>query len=152
MLSKISYCPLDEAWSLCRPLDNVPSTLPDPTVVEIGGNNNNYMLTTKQLPSNNLERDFSSYLQTKNEHQDTANQLSLTPKRDICQLFLKHIDSCPGCRKKIEEKYGQVVEKFISNPPTNTPNYFEISMIILVGIILIVIMDSFVRIGKLIHK
>lgn len=154
MLSKMSYCPLDEAWSLCRPLEQDTMAQPAPSVVEIGGGNNNYSLTTKQLPNNNLERDFSSYLQSKNEHSDTANQLSLAPKKDICYLFLKHIDNCPSCRKKMEERFTntqiQTVEKFVNSP--NTPNYFEISMIILVGIILIVIMDSFVRIGKLIPK
>ena len=163
MLSKMSYCSLDEAWSLCRPLDDIPTETPAPTVVEVG-NNNNYSLTPKQLPNSNLERDFSSYLQNKNDHQSTANELSLSPssvaspnsKRDICQLFLKHIETCPSCRKKIEEKYGnhapvQVVEKFVNG--NNGPNYFEISMILLIGIILIIIMDSFVRIGKLmVHK
>jgi len=153
MLSKMSYCPLDEAWSLCRPLETDNMTQPEPSVVEIGGGNNNYSLTTKQLPNNNLERDFSTYLQEKNDHRESANQLSLAPKKDLCQLFLKHIDSCESCRKKMEERYGHTIEKiekFVNLP--NTPNYFEIIMIILVGIILIIIMDSFVRIGKLIHK
>jgi len=158
MLSKMSYCPLDEAWSLCRPLDNTPMTVPEPTVVDVGSNSGNYALTSKQLPSNNLERDFSSYLQTKDaadqQQNQTATQLSLTPpKRELCHLFLKHIDSCPGCRKRMEEKFGNIVEKYINPAPVPaTPNYFEIVMIILVGIILIVVMDSFVRIGKILQK
>jgi hypothetical protein len=135
-------------------------TAPEPTVVDVGSNSGNYALTSKQLPSNNLERDFSSYLQTKDaddkQQNQTATQLSLTPsKRELCYLFLKHIDSCPGCRKKMEEKFGNVVEKYINPTPAPVPaapNYFEIVMIILVGIILIIVMDSFVRIGKILHK
>ena len=79
-------------------------------------------------------------------------ELILSDKGRLCELFLKHIETCDSCKEKMMEKFGgNIMEKFQSNGVV-APNYFEIFMVILVGIFIIIIMDSFVRLGKIMGK
>jgi len=163
----MSYCSLDEAWDLCRPTNN--DTPPENTTLEIGGyqlnadpvsssHSDSINLSMKQLPSSRMESDFAVFLQNKDDnieqHKDKMREMVLQDKDRICTIFLKHLDDCPECREKMMKRFGnQMIEKFENLAEgINNPNYFEIFTIILVGIILIIIMDSFVRLGKMMKK
>ena len=162
MLSKVSYCSLDEAWNLCQPLENNNSenSSPESTTLEIGGYQleANPHLSDKQLQNNNMERDFAAFIRdkqdTSEQHKQNMKNLILQDKGRLCDLFLKHIDECENCKEKMMQKFGsKMIEKFenLAGGINNT-NYFEIGMIILIGIIIIIIMDSFVRLGKIMKK
>ena len=162
MLSKVSYCSLDEAWNLCQPLDsqNSDNTTPESTTVEIGGYqlDANPHLSSKQLRNNNMESDFAAFIRgnqdSAEQHKQNMKNLVLQDKGRLCELFLKHIDECESCKEKMMQKFGnKMIEKFENLAGgLNNPNYFEIGMIVLVGIIIIIIMDSFVRLGKMMKR
>jgi len=170
MLSKVSYCSLDEAWNLCQPLDNQNGSAPESTTLEIGGYQldanpvdsvqlgTNPHLSNKQLVNNNMESDFAAFIRDKQDsseqHKQNMKNIILQDKGRLCDLFLKHIDECESCKAKMMQKFGsKMIEKFenLAGMNNNT-NYFEIGMIILIGVIIIVIMDSFVRLGKIMKK
>jgi len=172
----MSYCPLDEAWTLCKPLET--NFDPENTKLEIGGysldnnsysptNSSSYQLSDKQLTENKIENDFAAFIRGKNDpeqiNKNTSRDLVFKDpnlhsdnKSDFCKALLKHLDECPSCREKMRERFGsgnqEILEKF-QNGTLNgnkTPNYLEIIMVILIGIIIIIIMDCFVRIGKMV--
>ena len=157
MLSKLAYCPYDEAWSLNKPLDN--NMDPQSSHMEIGGgyqleNPKPTPFSLKQLEDTRMESDFASFIQNKNDPEEvskqTAKNLVVKSENDICLMFAKHIEECPSCREKMSQRFGQKMIENFQN--INQSNYFEILMIILVGIIIIVIMDSFLRLGKMLKK
>ena len=160
-MSKMSYCPLDEAWSLCKPLDNNLNLNPENTKLDIGGyqleNPRSTPLSDKQMSENKIESDFAAFIRDKSDVEEQSKtkmkELVLSNKKDLCQLFLKHVEGCDSCRNKMTEKFGnKMMERFQNIQNIKRTNYFEILMIILVGIIIIVIMDSFVRLGKMMKK
>jgi hypothetical protein len=182
MVSRMSYCPLDEAWTLCKPLET--NFEPENTKLEIGGysldntytpSNSSqlatYNLSDKQLTENKIESDFAAFIRDKN-NPDQGNKersrelifqdptLRSGNKSDFCKALFKHLDECPSCLEKMKERFSrggsgnsnEILENFQGAPIKTSPNYLEILMIILIGIIIIVIMDCFVRLGKIIKN
>lgn len=167
MLSKISYCSLDEAWNLCPPLDSTNHNMePEKTTLEVGSGSYQLeqptpmpaqasgLLSDKQLPNPKIESDFAAFIRNKEDaeqqQKDQTRELVIKDRGKLCDLFLKHIDNCDSCKQKMMERFGKhVVERFEN---FNNTNYFEIFMIILIGIFIIIIMDSFIRIGKMLKK
>lgn len=186
MVSKMSYCPLDEAWTLCKPLET--NFEPENTKLEIGGYSldnadspfrldnaytqsspvTSYSLSDKQLSENKIENDFAAFIRGKNDPEQANKERSKElvfkdsghsgNKSDFCKALLRHLDECPTCREKMRERFGggqEVLEKFqnsVLNGVNKTPNYLEILMVILIGVIIIVIMDCFVRLGKMVKN
>ena len=132
------------------------------TKLDIGGyqleNPRPTPLNPNQLNNDRMESDFATYIREKDDLEEKnklrVKDLILNDKKNLCHLFLKHIDDCDTCKEKMAQRFGsQMMEKFENLAGRKrTPNYFEILMIILVGIIIIVIMDSFVRLGKMMRK
>lgn len=157
MSSKLAYCPWEEAWSLNKPLDN--NMDPESSQMEIGGgyqleNPRPTPLSPKQLEDNRMESDFATFIQNKTDPEEVsklnAKELVTKNEKDICLMFAKHIEECADCREKMSQRFGQKMMENFQN--INQSNYFEILMIILIGVIIIVIMDSFLRLGKMLKK
>ncbi len=184
----MSYCPLDEAWTLCKPLET--NFEPENTKLEIGGysldNTSStssqlapYNLSDKQLTENKIESDFAAFIRDKNNPDQSSKERSRElifhdptlrsgNKSDFCRALFKHLDECPSCLEKMKERFSgsgsgsgsesgsrdsnEILERFQGAPIKSSPNYLEIIMIILIGIIIIVIMDCFVRLGKIIKN
>jgi len=157
----MNYCPLDEAWNLYNP-QSITSSEPEKSMVQIGGmslldnrggNNQSSEQTSLKMEQNQNEIDYAKLVELKErdekEKHEKLKSLILNDKNKLCQLFLKHMEECHSCQDTMRRKFGgKLMEKF-QNIAVSAPNYFEIFIVVLIGIFIIIILDSFVKLGKM---
>lgn len=138
------FCSLDEAWGNAQ--DSRPSvfdneqTYDDTNVPsrEVVNMSENPLVLPKSKPKTPVERAVLD---------ERPNKIGR-----LCELLMSHLETCPSCRRNLEQRFGSKptmpgpLETFA--PYKSTPNYVEILMVILVGIFVIIMMDSFLKLGK----
>lgn len=156
-MKDMSFCSLNEAWGGsqgCQPnaLEFNPDTSPtikneNREIVNINDNLSQMRFNKQMNDGNNLtpeqvDHDIRIQNAVLNEHQNKINR--------ICELLMSHLETCSSCRRNLELRFGKQsntnIEQFA--PYRQSPNYIEILMIILVGVFVIIMMDSFLKFGK----
>lgn len=152
MSKNMVYCSLEEAWGPLFEKEDNTQLVPMPK----NDNQKDLTMTSDRLlteSSTPIDRNMiDMYVKNKNLlNKSTSNELSDTIH---CDAFLKHFLECKDCQGKIDDilnvgndkKRNSVVEGFSNK--FMEENYFDIFVLILVGIFIIFILDCFVRLGK----
>ena len=171
------YCSIHEAWDNKNSLSNLskryqenfnPSLNDELSTYKINKNNVSY--TPKQKPKLREREDArynndnsmvfnSDILDTQTEEIQTEDIILSEPdveevkplkpiyknKKVECEQLIKKVLSCPTCRRMLEKKLN--VNK---NPLQNLVNneMREIMILILIGLVIMIIIDLFIRISK----
>jgi len=168
------YCSIDEAWNNKNTIDHLSKRYqenfnPNPeNELDSYKINNNTLSTTPETPIF-IQRQHARYnkapqtiyndmlnesediqtedimLSTEEPTQTKPKKSSFKNKEDECKKLVDKVLSCATCRKLIETKL-----KINKNPFNNLINgeIREILILILIGLIIMIIIDLFIRISK----
>lgn len=139
MVSKqIAYCSIEEAWgtqyaNLYKKNDSMLPKMPK----------------EDKNPDDTILQD-RSLTEVSNYYMDKKKEIN---KSELCENFIEHFMECEECKNKLnnildikkEKSKKEIIEGFGENI---YENYFDIFILILVGIFIIFVLDCFVRLGK----
>lgn len=149
------YCSVHEAWNDKNSLTNLSKRYYENFQPEF--NSNVYKINQndnqkKDLQSeSNLSKDYNQiediqtediFLRSDSEDNKTKNIKKTINKVDNCKELIDKVLNCPVCRKMLEKKFNK-------NPLNNLINseIREIMILILIGLIIMIIIDLFIRIS-----
>lgn len=156
----IKYCSLEEAWGPVYAGRYNQDISYDGSMVPLNGgssivpfqNNGNQYETMQSMPIDNFEQTARpSYDDIRNYISDDEDDNSPSP---ICKRMMNHFRNCKKCQRTLLKKYKdkvkeqvQVEEGFM-NLDQKDGNYTDVIIMLLVGVFIILVLDSFVRLGK----
>ena len=154
----IKYCSLEEAWGPVYAGRYNQDVSYDGTMVPLNNgsaivpfqNNGNQYETMQSMPIDNFEQTARpSYDDIRNYISDDDED-SPSP---ICKRLINHFKSCKKCQQTLLKKYKSKteeanIEEGFMNLNQKDGNYTDIIVMLLIGVFIILVLDSFVRLGK----
>lgn len=141
MTNGIKYCSLEEAWG----------------PVYAGRYNQDVSYDGSMVPIDNVKTMSVDQFENnvRPSYDDIRNYMG--EEETNCSKFMKHFNNCEKCQEVILKKCKKllkkkkIIEGFSSSDPEKSNsdnNYSDIIIILLIGVFIIFILDTFVKLGK----
>ena len=143
MTNGIKYCSLEEAWG----------------PVFAGIQNQDVSYDGSMVPIDNVKTMSVDQFENnvRPSYDDIRNYMGRDEEETGCNRFMKHFNKCEKCQEVILKKCKKllkkkkIIEGFSLDPEKSSSsenNYSDIIIILLIGVFIIFILDTFVKLGK----